>query len=366
MNKKKHKTRDSARQRGGGKKKAPKQELLVEAVMKVFQSTPQTIYNYRQISKLVEVTTPSQRLQVTETLSLLLEERIIVELEPGRFRYNSLGTVAVGTFQRRSNGKNSFRPEDGSEPIFVAERNSKHAMEGDKVRVQLFARRKGASPEAEVVDILESRKKTFVGKLQISRGVAFLITEDKTLANDIFIPKDMLNGGKNNDKAVVHIIEWPENAKNPLGEVTDILGVSGQNNAEMHAILAEYGLPYVYPSDVAEAAEHISGVIKAEDMSGREDFRGVTTFTIDPYDAKDFDDALSLRKTANGNWEVGVHIADVTHYIKPGDLLDREAFDRATSVYLVDRTIPMLPERLSNQLCSLRPDEEKLCFSVVF
>ncbi|MDR1103540.1 MAG: ribonuclease R [Tannerella sp.] len=353
-------------QKHGGKKKQIRQELLVDAILKVFQQEPKVIYNYRQISKLVEVETQAGRLQVAEVLSLLAEERLIVELEPGRFRYNNLGTVATGTFQRRSNGKNSFLPEDGGEPVFVAERNSRHAMDGDKVRVQLFARRRGATPEAEVVEILESRKSTFVGKLQIARGVAFLITEDKTLSNDIFIPKEMLNGGKNNDKAVVRIVEWPENAKNPLGEVVDILGVSGRNDAEMHAILAEYGLPYVYPQKVEEAAGHISVVITPEDVAGREDFRAVTTFTIDPHDAKDFDDALSLRRMANGNREVGVHIADVTHYVKPGGLLDREAYERATSVYLVDRTIPMLPERLSNQLCSLRPDEDKLCFSVIF
>jgi ribonuclease R len=363
--KRKQKTDHSPRKHGG-KEKPIRQELLAEAALRVFQQSPGVIYNYRQISKLIEVETQAGRLQVAEVLSLLAGEHLIVELEPGRFRYNNLGSVAVGTFLRRSNGKNSFLPEDGGEPVFVAERNSRHAMDGDQVRVQLFARRKGTAPEAEVVDILERRKSTFVGKLQLSRGVAFLITEDKTLSNDIFIPKEMLNGGKNNDKAVVRVVEWPENAKNPLGEVIDILGVSGRNDAEMHAILAEYGLPYVYPRKVEEAAEAVSDALSPEDAAGREDFREVTTFTIDPHDAKDFDDALSLRRTADGNWEVGVHIADVTHYVKPGDLLDREAYERATSVYLVDRTIPMLPERLSNRLCSLRPDEEKLCFSVIF
>ncbi|MDR2140127.1 MAG: ribonuclease R [Tannerella sp.] len=357
---------DSAPPKRGGKKKPIGQELLADTVLKLFQQTPKMIYNYRQISKLIGMEVRTGRLKVAEVLNLLAGEHLIVEQEPGRFRYNNLGTVAVGTFQRRSNGKNSFLPEDGGEPVFVAERNSRHAMEGDRVRVQLFARRKGTTPEAEVVDVLERRKSTFVGKLQLSRGVAFLITEDKTLSNDIFIPKEMLNGGKNNDKAVVRIVEWPENAKNPLGEVIDILGVSGRNDAEMHAILAEYGLPYIYPRQVEEAAEAVSGVLTPADVAGREDLRRITTFTIDPHDAKDFDDALSFRRTADGNLEVGIHIADVTHYVKPGSLLDREAYERATSVYLVDRTIPMLPERLSNQLCSLRPDEDKLCFSVIF
>ena len=239
-------------------------------------------------------------------------------------------------------------------------------MDGDKVRVQLFARRRGAEPEAEVMEVLENKKRTFVGRLQIAKDYAFLVTEDKTLSNDIFIPREHLHGGRNNDKALVRIIEWPEGAKNPLGEVIDILGKAGDNNTEMHAILAEFGLPYTYPEKVEEAANRIPTEITDEDRAGREDFRGVVTFTIDPKDAKDFDDALSLRKLENGHWEVGVHIADVTHYVKPGNIIDKEAYERATSVYLVDRTIPMLPESLCNNLCSLRPNEEKLTFSVIF
>ena len=239
-------------------------------------------------------------------------------------------------------------------------------MDGDKVKVQLFAKRKGAEPEGEVVEILESKERTFVGKLQVAKGFAFLITENKTLANDIFIPKDKLKGGKNGDKAIERVVGAPVKAKNPLGEVIDILGIAGQNTAEMHAILAEFGLPYKYPSSVEKAADKIPEAISPEEIENREDFRGITTFTIDPKDAKDFDDALSARRLDNGNWEVGVHIADVTHYVKTDGVIDKEAQSRATSVYLVDRTIPMLPERLCNQICSLRPDEEKLCFSAVF
>ena len=239
-------------------------------------------------------------------------------------------------------------------------------MDGDIVRVQVFAKRRGAEPEGEVVEIIESKERVFVGKLQVMKGFAFLVTESKTLANDIFIPKDKLKGGKDGDKAIARIVQWPEGAKNPMGEVIDILGTAGQNNAEMHAILAEFGLPYKYPQGVEKAADKISDEITNEEIAKREDFRPVTTFTIDPKDAKDFDDALSARRLPNGNWEVGVHIADVTHYVKTESLIDREAFNRATSVYLVDRTIPMLPERLCNQLCSLRPDEEKLCFSAIF
>ena len=346
--------------------KRMKKEAIVQAVLNTFQLNPKAIYNYKQLSKSIGIEAQVQKLYVADLLYDLTYDGILAEVEPGRFRLNSLGTVAVGIFQRRSNGRNAFLPEDGGEPIRVAERNSHHAMDGDKVRVQLFARRRGAEPEAEVMEVLENKKRTFVGRLQIAKDYAFLVTEDKTLSNDIFIPREHLHGGRNNDKALVRIIEWPEGAKNPLGEVIDILGKAGDNNTEIHAILAEFGLPYTYPEKVEEAANRIPTEITDEDRAGREDFRGVVTFTIDPKDAKDFDDALSLRKLENGHWEVGVHIADVTHYVKPGSIIDKEAYERATSVYLVDRTIPMLPESLCNNLCSLRPNEEKLTFSVIF
>lgn len=353
------------KQKAGGGKRLKKGEMI-QAILSVFQAAPKELFNYKQISKVIGASNEVQKLQVVDILYDLAAEDIISEVDRGRYRFNNLGTIAIGTFSRRSNGKNSFTPEDGGSPIFIAERNSGHAMDGDKVKVQLFAKRKGAEPEGEVVEIIESKERLFVGKLQVMKGFAFLVTENKTLANDIFIPKDKLKGGKDGDKAVVRIIEWPEEAKNPMGEVIDILGTAGQNNAEMHAILAEFGLPYKYPQAVEKAAEKISDQISKEEIAKREDFRGVTTFTIDPKDAKDFDDALSARLLENGHWEVGVHIADVTHYVKTESLIDREAFSRATSVYLVDRTIPMLPERLCNQLCSLRPNEEKLCFSAIF
>ncbi|WP_314748895.1 ribonuclease R [Tannerella forsythia] len=345
--------------------KRMKKEAIVQAVLNTFQLNPKAIYNYKQLSKSIGIEAQVQKLYVADLLYDLTYDGILAEVEPGRFRLNSLGTVAVGIFQRRSNGRNAFLPEDGGEPIRVAERNSHHAMDGDKVRVQLFARRRGAEPEAEVMEVLENKKRTFVGRLQIAKDYAFLVTEDKTLSNDIFIPREHLHGGRNNDKALVRIIEWPEGAKNPLGEVIDILGKAGDNDTEMHAILAEFGLPYTYPEKVEKAANRIPTEITDEDRAGREDFRDVVTFTIDPKDAKDFDDALSLRKLENGHWEVGIHIADVTHYVKPGSVIDKEAYERATSVYLVGRTIPMLPESLCNNLCSLRPNEEKLTFSVV-
>lgn len=339
---------------------------MINRIVSLFQSSPKEPFNYKQVSKLIGVENQVQKRQVADLLYDLSDSGFIVEIDRGRYRMNSLGNVAEGVFVRRSNGKNSFIPDNGETPVFVAERNSGHAMDGDRVKVQIFAKRKGAEPEGEVIEVLESKERVFVGKLQVTKGFAFLITENKTLANDIFIPKDKLNGGKNGDKAIVRIMEWPEGAKNPLGEVVDILGKAGQNTAEMHAILAEFGLPYKYPENVEKAADRIPDVITDEEIAKREDFRKVLTFTIDPKDAKDFDDALSFRKLDNGNMEVGVHIADVTYYVHPESVIDKEAFSRATSVYLVDRTIPMLPERLCNQICSLRPDEEKLCFSVIF
>ena len=365
MTKKGKKDKKEKKDKKGGSKRI-KKDVMMNRIVSLFQSSPREILNYKQVSKLIGVETQVQKLQVASLLRELADVGFIVETDLGRYRLNALGNVAVGTFVRRSNGKNSFIPEDGSTPIFVAERNSGHAMDGDKVKVQLFAKRKGKEPEGEVIEVLESKERVFVGKLQVLKGFAFLVTENKTLANDIFIPKDKLKGGKNGDKAIVRIVEWPEDAKNPLGEVIDILGKAGQNNAEMHAILAEFGLPYIYPQNVEKAANRISDVISPEEIARREDFRQVLTFTIDPKDAKDFDDALSARKLDNGNWEIGVHIADVTHYVHAESVIDREAFNRATSVYLVDRTIPMLPERLCNQICSLRPNEEKLCFSTIF
>lgn len=343
-----------------------KKEAIMHRVVSTFESSPALPLNYKQVCKLIGIDNNVQKLQVADMLESMAAGGFLKEVDRGRYRLNNLGTIAEGVFVRRSNGKNSFIPDEGGTPIFIAERNSAHAMDGDRVKVQLFARRKNAEPEGEVIEVLESKERVFVGKLQVTRGFAFLVTENKTLANDIFIPKEKLKGGKTGDKAIVRIVEWPDNAKNPIGEVVDILGMAGDNTAEMHSILAEFGLPYKYPENVEKAAKRIPDEIPADEIAKREDFRDVLTFTIDPKDAKDFDDALSARLLDNGNWEVGVHIADVTHYVKPESVIDREAESRATSVYLVDRTIPMLPERLCNQICSLRPNEEKLCFSAIF
>ena len=314
----------------------------------------------------LRLTTHPQKMLCIDILRELADDDYVSEVEKGKFRVNDYGRELTGTFQRKSNGKNSFIPDGGGDPIFIAERNSAHAMNNDRVKIVFYAKRKRREAEGEVVEILERANDTFVGTLEVTKSYAFLLTENRTLANAIFIPKERLKGGKNGDKAVVKVVEWPDKAKNPIGQVVDILGKAGDNNTEMHAILAEFGLPYVYPKAVEDAAEKIPAKIEAEEIAKREDFRGVTTFTIDPKDAKDFDDALSIRPLGENLWEVGVHIADVTHYVKEGSLIDKEAEKRATSVYLVDRTVPMLPERLCNFICSLRPDEEKLAFSVIF
>jgi ribonuclease R len=346
-------------------KRLTKKEII-RKIINLFNTHPKEIMNYKQVSAEIGVTSQERRLIVVNVLENLSLDEFLLEIDRGKYRLNGLGTLAVGKFERRSNGKNSFIPESDGSPLFVAERNSMHAMNGDKVKVQIFARRKGSTPEAEVIEILERADNTFVGVLSISKNHAFLLTDSKILANDIFIPKNKLKGAKDGQKAVVKITEWPEKANNPQGEIIDILGDAGNNTTEMPAILAEFGLPYRYPEKVEKAATEIPVQIPDKEIQSREDFRKVMTFTIDPKDAKDFDDALSIRQLKNGNWEVGVHIADVTYYVKQGGVIDKEAAERATSVYLVDRTIPMLPESLSNGLCSLRPLEDKLCFSVIF
>ena len=343
-----------------------KKKELVEILLNYFRTKPNEAFSLKQLFQALKLTTHPGKMLCIDVVEEMLEDNFLIEIEKGRYKINDKGQILTGTFVRKSNGKNSFIPEEGGEPIFIAERNSAHAMNNDKVKVALCAKRKKHQLEAQVIEILEHANETFVGVLKVSKNYAFLLTETSTLANDIFIPKDKLKGGKNGDKAIVRITEWPEEAKNPFGEVIDILGKAGDNTTEMHAILAEYGLPYVYPQAVETAAEKLSADITPEDYAEREDFRDVVTFTIDPKDAKDFDDALSIRTLKPGLWEVGVHIADVSHYVKEGSIIDKEAAKRATSVYLVDRTIPMLPERLCNFICSLRPDEEKLAYSVIF
>ena len=352
------------KEKKGGKRMKKKE--LSEIVINYFRLRPTEVLGIKQLFANLKLTTHPLKMLCTEIVHEMAEDKFLIEVERGKYKLNEQGQILTGTFQRKSNGKNSFIPDDGGNAIFIAERNSAHAMNNDKVKVALCAKRRRHDVEGQVLEILEHAKTNFVGILKIKKNYAFLATESNILANDIFIPKEKLKGGKNGDKAIVKITDWPEDAKNPFGEVIDILGKAGENTTEMHAILAEYGLPYTYPKAVEDAAEKLHAEITAQDYAEREDFRDIVTFTIDPKDAKDFDDALSIRKMKNNLWEVGVHIADVSHYVKEGSIIDKEASKRATSVYLVDRTIPMLPERLCNFICSLRPDEEKLAYSVIF
>ena len=347
-------------------KKTKQTDLLRDAVDSYIQQQSNATFNYKQVSHALGVENPAQQRVVALKLAELAFDGDLIEVSPGKYKTPSRTTVATGVFVRRSNGKNSVITDEDGEPIFVAERNSLHALNGDKVKVNIAARVKGREPEAEVIEIIEKKDQTFIGTLKVERHYASLLTDSKYLASDIIIPRARLKGGVTGDKAIVRITQWPDDSKNPIGEVVDILGKAGENNAEIHAILAEFGLPYRYPEAVEKAADRIDAGITDEVVAARRDMRDVTTFTIDPKDAKDFDDALSLRKLANGNYEVGVHIADVTHYVRPDTIIDREARDRATSVYLVDRVVPMLPEHLSNGICSLRPDEDKLTFSTIF
>lgn len=347
-------------------KRSGKKSEIKTLVVDFFNNHNKESFNYKQVAVDLGVTGRSDQYLIADILDDLTRDGYLVELVPGKYQASEITTSAEGTFVRRSNGKNSVIVDGAEVPVFVAERNSKHALNGDRVRVHLCAQRKGFEPEAQVLEIIEKKEQVFIGTLKVSKNYAFLVTDSKFLACDIFIPKAKIKGGESGDKAIVRIVDWNDDDKNPTGEVVDILGRTGENNSEMNAILAEYGLPYVYPKNVEAAADKIDAGITPEVIAAREDMRGVTTFTIDPRDAKDFDDALSLRKLPNGNWEAGVHIADVTHYVRPGSVIDKEAEKRATSVYLVDRTIPMLPEHLCNGICSLRPDEEKLAYSCIF
>ena len=348
----------------GGKRLTKKQ--LVEMLQTFFQEHPNEVYSLKQIFRALKLDTHPAKMMALDTMDEMTWDDYLTRTSDNSYRLNTKTQVQEGTFIRKANGKNSFQPDDGGKPIFVSERNSMFALNGDRVRVTMMARRQNHIKEAMVVEVLSHKMDQAVGKLKVEKDFAFLVTEGNIFVHDILIPKKKLKGGKTGDKAVVKITQWPsKESKNIVGEVIDVLGKEGDNNVEMHAILAQYGLPYKYPKAVEDAAEKIEAGITEQEIKRREDFRDVFTCTIDPKDAKDFDDALSIRPAGKGLWEVGIHIADVSHYVKEGSVIDKEAVKRATSIYLVDRTIPMLPERLCNFICSLRPDEEKLCYSVI-
>ncbi len=341
--------------------------VLTQMVLDVFEQNGNTPLNYKQVSAKLNVRDPESREIIFEILKDEAFSGVLKELSPGKFQLLELKTFIEGKVDLTNDGSAFIVTDDEFESdIFVAPRKLRNALNGDRVKVYVYAKSKGKHKEGEVIEIIQRAKTEFTGIVKLSERFAFFVPDDRKMMHDIFIPMNQLNGAKNGIKAVAEITDWPSDAKNPIGRIKHILGAQGENDTEMNAILAEYGFPLSFPAEVEHEAEEIPEVITEQEIAKRRDFRDILTFTIDPFDAKDFDDAISFKRLENGNYEVGVHIADVSHYIIPDSALDKEALDRATSVYLVDRVIPMLPERLSNGLCSLRPKEDKLCFSAVF
>jgi ribonuclease R len=349
-----------------GKTTSFNKKTLVTSIMGVFSNTPDRALNYKQLSKKLEIKDDHTRKLISQLLGDLAVQGKLKEIHTGKFVLKTTGSYLTGTIDMNPAGFAFVVSEKSEQDIYIAERNLNRALNGDTVKVFLYAGRKGGRPEGEVVEVLHRSKKSFVGVVEITKTFAFLSPTERQMPYDIYIPLKNLKGAKEGDKAIAQITDWPAHMKNPIGEIIDVLGRPGSNDVEMHSILAEYELPYRFPPEVDAFANSISEKITEEDYAERRDFRNIPTFTIDPVDAKDFDDALSFQKLKNGNVEVGVHIADVSHFLKDKTILDDEAYQRATSVYLVDRVVPMLPERLSNFICSLRPNEEKLCYSAVF
>lgn len=349
------------------KKENPYKDVLTQLIIDVFEKNGNQLMNYKQVAAKLNITDSDSKAIIADILSDASKAGNFQQPERGKFKLRQLKVYVIGTVDMTADGSAYIVPEDEFEnDIYIAPRKLRQALHGDTVKVHVYERKKGRKREGEIIEILQRAKTDFTGTIDISQSYAFFLPDDRKMLHDIFIPLDNLNGAKNGEKVVVSILEWPKNAKNPIGQVKTVLGKKGENNTEMNAILADFGFPLEFPKAVEQAAAEISEDITKEDIASRRDFRNILTFTIDPFDAKDFDDAISYQVLDNGNYEIGVHIADVSHYVTPDSILDKEAFQRATSVYLVDRVIPMLPERLSNNLCSLRPNEDKLTFSAVF
>lgn len=352
------------------KKNSSSNEKLANRIFEWFAAHPKDSYNYLQVSQELGIFGRTNRAKVYDMLMGMLEQTLLREVSPGRFSLaeneRNSKVELEGIFERRHNGMHLVRVEGYEEPFTVYDGDDMQALTGDKVKIHKIRQSKSNGMKARVHEVIERVEHRYVGVLQQSGKYNFVIPDNRSLDKDIYIPNERLGKAKNGDKVVVKIERWPQFSKNPIGQIIDILGKNGENNAEMHAILAEYGLPYKYPEHLVKAAQKIEAGITPEEIAKREDYRDVITFTIDPADAKDFDDALSIRKLKNGHWEAGVHIADVSHYVLPNTPIDEEAYKRATSIYLVDRTIPMLPEKLCNELCSLRQDEDKLTYSTIF
>lgn len=354
--------------------KDQKKQRIIQSIKKFFLTNSRSKYNHKQLSKRLSNLEDKDRKYISGLLYQLAKEGFIVEVYKGKFVLNPKekeklkmkAPVAVGRVDMKQTGKAYIISDEFLDDIRVSANNTHKALHGDIVKVRLFPKRKDTKTEGEIIEIIKRHKTTFVGNIEKHKNFAFLIPDNKTTPIDIFIPLDQLSGAKEGEKAVAELTEWPEHAKNPFGRIIQVLGKPGVNEVEMHAILAEYNLPYSFKEEIETEAENISIEITEEEIKKRRDFRNILTFTIDPHDAKDFDDAISYEALEENLFRIGIHIADVSHYVKENSLLDEEAYERATSVYLVDRVVPMLPEKLSNNVCSLRPHENKLTYSVVF
>ncbi|HTN19794.1 MAG TPA: ribonuclease R [Pelobium sp.] len=342
-------------------------QVLTQLISNILEKSGNKPMNYRQVANKLNIVDPESKTTIQEVLEEQALNGVYLEVGKGKYKLHEVKAFLTGKISMANDGSAFLIPDDEFEKdVYIAPRKVRTALHGDKVKLHVYESSKGKRKEGEVVEILERAKMEFTGIVKLSQHYAFFIPDDRKMLHDIFIPLQDLNGARNGVKALAKIVDWPAGAKNPVGVIKNILGKQGENNTEMNAILAEYGFPLTFPEEVEQEARAISSAISKEEIAKRRDFRNTLTFTIDPFDAKDFDDAISFKTLENGNYEVGVHIADVSHYVIPDSALDKEAFERGTSVYLVDRVIPMLPEVLSNNLCSLRPKEEKLCFSAVF
>lgn len=349
------------------KKDNPYKEVLTHLIVDIFEKSNNAPINYKQVAAKLNLSDNESKDAILEILSDESKSGKFLQIERGKFQLRQLSVHIRGKVDMTADGSAYIVPDDELESdIYVAPRKLRQALHNDIVKVHVYERRRGRKREGEVVEIIQRAKTDFTGTIDIAKSYAFFLPDDRKMIHDIFVPLDNLNGAQHGEKVVVSIVEWPKNAKNPIGNVKSILGKKGENETEMNAILADFGFPLSFPPEVEAEANKIPEQVPADEIQKRRDFRDVLTFTIDPFDAKDFDDAISFQQLDNGNYEIGIHIADVSHYVQPDSLLDKEAYERGTSVYLVDRVIPMLPERLSNGVCSLRPQEDKLCFSAVF
>ena len=355
--------------KAGKKKKATTPKVskgLAGSIISVFDNNLTQTYNYKQVAARLEYTDSYQQRKVAEAMHELKLDGVLVEIDAGKYKLKRVRTYIEGRIDMTYSGSAYLISEDGKKDIYLSPRHVGKALPGDTVKVFLHASRGGDRPSGEVIEVVKRAKTEFVGIMDAKADLAFVIPDNQRIPIDFFIPLKKMGGAKDGDKVIVEMKDWPNDVHNPFAEVTRVLGRPGEHQTEIHSILAEYGLPYEFPPEVEQYAQNLDISISDKEVAKRRDMRKVLTFTIDPHDAKDFDDALSFELLKNGNISVGIHIADVSHYVIPGSDLDREAFDRATSVYLVDRVVPMLPEILSNKVCSLRPNEDKLCYSAIF